>query len=1141
MAAAFVLRVLRAFVLAIVCATSARAAGGGREVVDLSGSGWSLWQDKAANWKDDELFAPPVDVARLPVNPPTVGWEAIEASSADGAKSVAVPGTAEQYLQHGEGPDGDIVGVTWWSRRVSIPPAANGKRLLLRFEAVRQRAEVFVNRKLVGYDLVGNTPFDVDVTDAVGSSSEAQLAVRITDPGGNFEWRDGGSGLKWGKYKIPTSHGFGGITGRVRLVACDREAYVDDLYVQNTPAITSVNAIVTVRNTTPAPLRRGVIVTVTDRATPPVEIARQELNDVQLQPGDSRVRVTFDALSGKPWDLDHPNLYVCRAALSNQSNETDSDQKLFGFRWIGPDGVGTDAVFRLNGKRIVLRTAISWGFWPITGIFPSPELAEKEIRTAKSFGQNMLNFHRCIGNAISFEKADELGLLIYEEPGNYVSGGGDAFAHQLMHEKLMRMVKRDRSHPSLAIYNMINEGWDSGGTVTVGSPGLAEHEQDMRDAHALDPSRVITHTSAWARGKSDVTDDPAKMHMRPFDDAVQMTGWYDFHRAGGPETWNQRFYKKPGDFYGYIDDKPEIVYYGEEGALSTPPRLALIKPVLDAAPQLGWDGQVYLDWYKAFDDFLTRKNLRGAFPTLDDFTRSMGNLSMYHQGRKIESIRIANTVDGYAVNGWEAEIIENHSGIVDCFRNPKGDPTLLAYYNQPLYVAVKARNEVVETPGDVVADFYLVNERDVKGPHTLRVTAKDAAGQAMFTKDFPVSAIGGETYGQLLVDNVHVPISAPSGLVQIEASLLDSSGMEVTHGREQVLAVQWKNASIHGSGAVWESGHRVSTFLKDQKQVDAAAYADELPRLDWVVVTRPPDEGGVSDITAEQFRNLQTTFLLGREFDQVVHHRTTDKTINFTVDDGSAPDPAVAATENYGVRWEGQIVPPLDGTYTFVAQTSGGARLTIDGRDAFDALAKRSTQTNRAKVDLKAGQPVSFTLEFHQQRGGGRCRLQWAVPEVNAPSPAKLLARVRDDGTTLLVLDRTDTWMDLITKNAPGVTYGGNFIIGRTWLGGEHFVKQHPLFKDLPVNCAMDWPYQSVVRDGNARSGLLLEGEELVAGAYHCYPMKLGTAVGVIPCGKGKIIVSTLDICDNLASREEPANVARKLLCNFLEYAVASR
>jgi beta-galactosidase len=126
--------------------------------------------------------------------------------------------------------------------------------------------------------------------------------------------------------------------------------------------------------------------------------------------------------------------------------------------------------------------------------------------------------------------------------------------------------------------------------------------------------------------------------------------------------------------------------------------------------------------------------------------------------------------------------------------------------------------------------------------------------------------------------------------------------------------------------------------------------------------------------------------------------------------------------------------------------------------------------------------------------------------------------------------------MELIRTNA-SLKYEGAFQIGLTWLGGSFFLREHPLFKDLPVNQAMNWPYQAVVRDGRNRVALEVEGEELVVGAWHSYPMRLGTAVGVVPLGKGRIVFSTLDICDSIAARGTEREVARKLLCNFIEYA----
>lgn len=100
--------------------------------------------------------------------------------------------------------------------------------------------------------------------------------------------------------------------------------------------------------------------------------------------------------------------------------------------------------------------------------------------------------------------------------------------------------------------------------------------------------------------------------------------------------------------------------WGEEGAIGTPPRLQLIKEEIEKNGNLtGWDGDAYLAQYEAFDTFLkTHPDFQKAFPDVDAFTRSFGNVAMYYQGRIIENIRIGNVVDCYAVNGWEETKIE---------------------------------------------------------------------------------------------------------------------------------------------------------------------------------------------------------------------------------------------------------------------------------------------------------------------------------------------------------------------------------------------------------------------------------------------------------------------------------------------------
>ena len=48
-----------------------------RTVIDLAEKEWSVYRDLDAEWVGDNLHLPPVDISRLPVNPPSCGWEGL--------------------------------------------------------------------------------------------------------------------------------------------------------------------------------------------------------------------------------------------------------------------------------------------------------------------------------------------------------------------------------------------------------------------------------------------------------------------------------------------------------------------------------------------------------------------------------------------------------------------------------------------------------------------------------------------------------------------------------------------------------------------------------------------------------------------------------------------------------------------------------------------------------------------------------------------------------------------------------------------------------------------------------------------------------------------------------------------------------
>lgn len=1123
------------WVFYLLCTFSAHA-GEGRYTIPLTGGGWSLWLDKEASWQNDRLYLPHeiTDLSLLPVNVPTGGWQTL--SHNPDAVPVEVPGTVEEYLTVTDNPRPEnFRGVSWWYRKITIPADQQKKRFIIYFESVRMRAEVYLDGKLVAYDLIGETPFHVDITDEAKPGKEQLLAIRVTNPGGNFHWQDFDI-MKWGEYNIPPSRSFTGIIGRVKLESVN-PVFISDIYMQNTPELTKVNAILSFTNETSSSVKQDVELIVNEKGNPDKVVFRQTLKAISFPAGNHEVTIPVNVPDAKLWDLSTPELYTCNVLIKKGKKMLDQDKKNFGFRWFTVDGVGKDAVLRLNGRRIMLRSAISWGYFPVTGLIATTEMAEKQVRTAKSLGLNMLNFHRCIGSPVVLEKADELGLLYYEEPGSFHSANHDPFIRTIVNEKLKRMVYRDRSHPSLVIFNLINE---FGGPLSQDKALVAKRMNDMREAHAIDPSRIMSFTSGWA-GSEDKEED-SKAHMLPFDTTLYRKGWYDNHRAGGPETWVENYYKGPKDNIMYTSNRTEVYLRGEEGAISTPPRIQMIYDQIKSTGKTGWDGLFWQSQYKAFTDYFQKKGLAPHFGSLDALTRAMGNVSFEHQGRRIEGMRMQNLGDAYMVNGWEAMPYDNHSGIVDIYRNPKGDASVLAYYNQSLYVAVASRNQVVKLPGIATVDFYIVNEENLKGAHTLDIKLIAPDGKVVYTRNEEVNIKGGENFGQLLLENVEIPINGMAGTYRVEAGL-KAGGQEIfALGNDEVVAVSWQASDLAGKGAYYGSNNdKVAAFYKQATGKELPAFTSEMGKLDWLVVNRSSlDEPVV--IPSAYFKDkdgkssLKATWYSEADMNIVAAVKSATE-INRTFVDGAQPDESVPANQPFSVVWEGEIYPPESGQYLLGVETDRGVRMYVDGRQLIDEYYNESPMKQDRPVVMEAGKPVKVRLVYRQTRQSGQIQLKWSQPSAATIAPQKLFERVKNEGTTLILLGSTETWMKSVAEYTNTV-YNGYYNVGKDWIGGIHFVKKHPLFEGLPVDDALNWPYQVVVKNGDRRFGFRMQGEELVVGSYRSTPFELGTAVGVIPCGKGKIIFSSLDIADNLSDPSGPAEVARKILCNYIKYSL---
>jgi hypothetical protein len=103
-----------------------------------------------------------------------------------------------------------------------------------------------------------------------------------------------------------------------------------------------------------------------------------------------------------------------------------------------------------------------------------------------------------------------------------------------------------------------------------------------------------------------------------------------------------------------------------------------------------------------------------------------------------------------------------------------------------------------------------------------------------------------------------------------------------------------------------------------------------------------------------------------------------DPFINFDFGVGS-PDPSIDG-DTFSARWEGRLVAPVTGAYTFHADTDDGVRLWINNQLVIDQWINRCCDTLDVVVTLQAGQTYPIKMEYFDNNGFAVAKLTWTPP-----------------------------------------------------------------------------------------------------------------------------------------------------------------
>lgn len=833
---------------------------------------WHLQLDTKAEWEHDNLYLPDeVDLEKMPVNPPSDGWDVLNDQN---GIPITLPDTVERHYW-GQSPlpvarnsnpesevniNGSYHGVSWWYRNFFAPPLKPGEKLIISFPGARLRAEVYVNKKLVGYNLISEIPFTADATAALKPGEPNQIAVRITNPGGNLRWSDYDL-FKWGGYEFPVTHNFGGIDGGVTM-AVHSEVAVEDLYIANNPDPHTVTLNATVVSTGKA-YHGPLALTISDHGKN-VWSGAAEIN--VPADGQATISQTATVADAKLWDLGHPNLYQAEARI--KSEEHSARVTDFGFRWFNAEDLGTNAQLVLNGRRIFVRSAISWGYWAPNGLFPDSDAVRREIDAAQTLGLNCIQTHRHFPKAAVLDGFDHAGLLRYCEPGggsaiwsgfssdrkvvpkgpivpSGVGGEPVSFANRYELAKLLAMIKAYRSHPAIIVWSLNNE--------TGGNSHNPKIWYAMEKAHALDPSRIIVLKSGFVP-EGEVMGRPYITNLFYGEAATHHdSGWHDIHNEEDGGVYQDSLYQNPTNYKCYTTDTNGIAMWGELGTANSPDDDAAIVRWYQKQNTPGYDRDASEARLAAYNAFLDKYQFRSAFPTAETLFQAVGARHYFAAAHIIENARITDANDYIALTGWESTTIDNNSGLVDALRQLKSDPRLIQQANAPELLVIRPRHYVIAKGNAAVADAYIANEDDLRGDYVfhLSATMDNDATQPVYETSFPIHAEGGGTFAQLLKENISFTLP-DAGALTLTVWLTDSDGKKILSRTEPMLVVDPSPVPMTNSIAVVDASQKWIPAIKKQFGATAIPFnpAAQLPNT--ILVNCIGDLSDVSSI----FSNL---------------------------------------------------------------------------------------------------------------------------------------------------------------------------------------------------------------------------------------------------------------------------------------------
>jgi hypothetical protein len=331
----------------------------------------------------------------------------------------------------------------FYRRSVQIAEASRGHRIFLRFDAVAFHCAFYINGVRLAETMEAFLPIELEITDHVKYGEDNEIIVACeTAHHLIYKGKDGRNRLDYPQGSFWGSH-IAGIWCDAWLIERPM-AYVDDIFAVTDVDTRTLRVQYRSAHAAGASVRFTLKKWNTDEAPRVIASADQATGEVVWQWQDGEVEL---------WDFLQPNLYELTVQLLDSGKVMDEKTVRIGFRTMRAEG----EKFVLNGRRINLKID-AWHYLGYT--IQTPEYARAYYQMALDAGVNIIRLHAEPFPEFFIDIADEMGMLIVSESAVWASHCMFSYSPDFFknsQEHLVRMLLRDRNHPSVVMWSPENE------------------------------------------------------------------------------------------------------------------------------------------------------------------------------------------------------------------------------------------------------------------------------------------------------------------------------------------------------------------------------------------------------------------------------------------------------------------------------------------------------------------------------------------------------------------------------------------------------------------------------------------------------------------------------------------------------------